>query len=251
MSIERPYVMTIAGFDPSGGAGLLADCKTFEKCDVQGFGICSGITYQNDLQFVSVDWLTVEQIKKQIEILFKRFDSNWVKIGIIESFDMLENVIDFIKSFNIKTNIIWDPILVSSSGFAFHEKLDSEKIKDLASKIFLITPNLKEAKELMNESSPEKGAEKLSRFCKVYLKGGHGEGNFSQDILFESGKQTVYSASREGCFPKHGSGCIFSAALTAQLANGKNIYPACEEAKKYVTNYLKSSNGLLGIHQLN
>lgn len=251
MSAARPYLISIAGFDPTGGAGLLADCKTFEQCGTQGFGICTAITYQNDLEFSAVDWLTFEQIQKQIGILFKRFDCDWMKIGIIESLDTLENVIDFIKILNVKTNIIWDPILVSSSGFAFHEKLDLERIKEIAGKLFLITPNLQEAKQLTHESSSEKAAEKLSHYCKVYLKGGHGEGTFSEDILFESGKKIIFSSLREGCFPKHGSGCVFSAALTAQLANGKNIYESCDWAKKYVTNYLKSSGGLLGIHQMN
>jgi hydroxymethylpyrimidine/phosphomethylpyrimidine kinase len=183
--------------------------------------------------------------------LFKRFDCDWIKIGIIENLDVLENVIEFIKSFHAKTNIIWDPILVSSSGFAFHEKLDLERIKEIAGKLFLITPNLREAEQLTYESSAEKASEILSHYCKVYLKGGHDEGIFSEDILFESGKKIIFRASREDCFPKHGSGCVFSAALTAQLAKGKNIYESCDWAKKYVTNYLKSSKGLLGIHQLN
>lgn len=251
MSATRPFVMSIAGFDPTGGAGLLADCKAFEQCGVQGLGICSAITYQNDMEFSAIDWLTVEQIQKQINILFKRFDCDWIKIGIIESLDALENVIGFIKSFNEKTNIIWDPILVSSSGFAFHKNLDLERIKQIAGKLFLITPNLQEAGRLTYESSAEKAAEILSHYCKVYLKGGHGEGIFSEDILFESGKRVIYRAQREDCFPKHGSGCVFSAALAAHLANGKNIYESCDLAKKYVTNYLKSSKGLLGKHQLN
>src|ERR1700740_2722889 len=98
MVSKRLYVLSIAGFDPSGGAGILADIKTFESNKVYGLGVISGNTFQNDTEFKNVDWIPVEKIIGQIEILKKKFSFEYVKIGLMENFASLEVVISYLNS---------------------------------------------------------------------------------------------------------------------------------------------------------
>src|SRR5436190_18815289 len=97
MAQIRPYVISIAGSDPSGGAGLFADIKTFESHKVAGLGIVSALTYQTDCTFEKVDWIPVEKILEQAEILLKRFPVKVIKIGLIESLQVLETITDYFQ----------------------------------------------------------------------------------------------------------------------------------------------------------
>ena len=117
MKSNRPTVLSIAGFDPSGGAGILADIKTFEFCDSYGMGVVSSITYQNDIAFEGVEWLNSEQIMNQFKVLKKRFDFEYIKIGLIESLEVLNQLIDKLIKESPSVKIIWDPILRASATF--------------------------------------------------------------------------------------------------------------------------------------
>ena len=108
MTKPRPYVLSIAGFDPSGGAGILADIKTFENNGVYGFGVCSALTYQNDKEFIHVDWIDPDKIKQQILVLFKKFRIDFIKIGLIENFSVLLQLVKWIRSKNPEVIIIWE-----------------------------------------------------------------------------------------------------------------------------------------------
>lgn len=250
MSAPRPYALSIAGFDPSGGAGILADAKTFEANDVHGLGVCSAITYQNDKEFERVDWISVENIISQVEILSKRFSFEFVKIGLIENLHSLQTLITYLISKNEKVKIIWDPILKASAGFEFHSKINVESLKKTISRVYVITPNWIEATNLFPLGDAEKSAEELSRYCAVYLKGGHSEGLTAKDTLYYDNKVSFFDANRIMNGEKHGSGCVLSSAITASLAKGKSLPEACTEAKNYVTRFLGSTSTLLGAHHL-
>src|SRR4051812_12759155 len=124
MQKSTPSVISFGGLDPSGGAGILADVKTFESLGVMACGISTAITYQNDIDFAGVDWLTNEQIYKQFEKLAERFTFEFAKIGLIKHFSQLLYIVDFLKSHNPEIKIIWDPILKASAGFDFHKDED-------------------------------------------------------------------------------------------------------------------------------
>ena len=246
---ERPYVLTIAGFDPSAGAGVLADVKTFEQCDVYGMGVVSALTYQNDEVFKKVDWVEFSNILNQIEILQNRFKFDYIKIGLIENLEILNRLILILKSYNQYSKIIWDPILNASSGFVFHENVNKKIVENTCKQLYLITPNVPEAFQLGEFKDAKKNAEYLSQFFNVYLKGGHNEEQIGYDILFTTDKKKFeFSIKEKNVFSKHGSGCVLSSAITANLAKDLKLELACAEAKNYITNFLMSNDSLLGYH---
>ena len=172
----------------------------------------------------------------------------FVKIGLIENFELLNKLVDRLKTKNPLVKIVWDPVCKASASFDFHTGANQELLRDIYCKIFLITPNLDEAGILFPGVEAELGAKFLSQFCNVLLKGGHGKTDFSNDILFMGESATQLSAKRLKNFSKRGTGCVLSAAIAANLAKGLELEPACRNAKDYITGYLKSNDTLIGFH---
>lgn len=250
MHKPRPYVLSIGGFDASGGAGILADIKTFESNKVYGLSVITANTFQNDNEFKSVDWITVEKIKAQIDLL-KKFEFEYVKIGLIQDLNTLNQIVLYLISHIPHLKIIWDPILKASAGFDFHKKIDHELLEKILADIYLITPNIPEALALGKENSTELNAKYLSRFCNVYLKGGHSEAKVGYDTLFlKEGKQFFFRPKIKNIFSKHGSGCVLSSAIVANLAKGEDLHRSCLKAKQYTEKFLASNKTLLGFHKL-
>ncbi|MFN6946585.1 MAG: hydroxymethylpyrimidine/phosphomethylpyrimidine kinase, partial [Cytophagaceae bacterium] len=219
---DRPYVMSIAGFDPSGGAGILADVKTFETNKVYGLGICSALTFQNDQEFDSVNWVSEEEIMKQMEVLFRRFKPGYIKIGLVQNLEVLHKIVNYIRLVNENCSIIWDPILKASAGFNFHTDINRDLLTDICRELALITPNLEEMAAIFPELSPVDGAIKLSYTCPVLLKGGHTTGERADDVWYEKGKSIRYEGLRLD-HSKHGTGCVLSSAILTNLAKGYDL----------------------------
>lgn len=247
MEEEKVYLLSIAGFDPSGGAGVLADIKTFEANKVHGLAVCTAITFQNDEQFEGVNWVKQEDIIRQIEVLLKKYTVKWVKIGLIENLAVLKTIVSYIKEHDEEINIIWDPIFKASAGFVFHSELDRKDLIDVCIDTHLITPNLEEIQKMIPEMEAEAGAEFISNYCNVLLKGGHSKDNKANDLLFDRKGQTVFEGTKAET-DKHGTGCVLSSAILANLAKGYDIIDACKEGKEYVTDFIKSDASLLGFH---
>ncbi len=248
---KRPNVLSIAGFDPSGGAGVLADVKTFEANKVYGFGVMSALTFQNDLDFEKVEWLPIEKIIKQISVLQKRFQFEYIKIGLVENLEVLNQLILNLKSNISNPKIIWDPILKATAGFDFHNEINKKNLAEICRNIFLITPNFEEIKKLTPEKDEKNAAKDLSKFCNVFLKGGHNEKDLGRDFLFTTdGKEFSFRAKQKVEIGKHGSGCILSSAITANLAKGFKLHRACMKAKQYTAEFLNSNKDLLGYHKI-
>lgn len=250
MAEERTYVLSIAGFDPSGGAGILADIKTFEANKVCGMGAISAVTFQNDIEFDSLKWIEADDILKQVLLLKRRFDFNFIKIGLIKDLETLEFVISNLKSQISNLKFVWDPIISASAGFEFHEKFEKEKLFSVLKKCYLATPNTDEIKFLTGIANPMEAASDLSNYCNVLLKGGHNKEEPGVDYLFMKNKIEKIVPTEKDIFPKHGSGCVLSSAITANLALGNDLISACRNAKKYVEKYLSSSPSLLGVHHV-
>ena len=249
MLFNRPTVLSLAGFDPSGGAGIIADVKVFEQTHVYGLGVCTAITYQNDDEFKGVKWLSLDIILPQIKILFKKFEINFVKIGLIENLDILDKLLKKLFFFNPKIKIIWDPVMQSSTGFEFHKNIDKKKLKRILKKLFIVTPNTEEIKIFGENNDIIKTSSFISNYCKVYLKGGHSKKTLIEDILFENGHIVEkFLSKRIKNGKKHGSGCVLSAALVSNLAKGQSVSNACKNSKIYIQKFLKSNNSLLGYH---
>ena len=248
MTNSRPYAMSIAGFDPSGGAGVLADIKTFENNGVYSFGVCSALTIQNDKEFHNVEWIHINTIIEQVQIILKRFNVNYFKIGLIENLFLLQQLILFLKSVNPSAVILWDPILKASAGYNFHANIDKNGMKKIYENITLITPNIPEALQLYPSTDAEKSAEKISKYCNVFLKGGHSDKEVISDILFIDKKKITISSPKILNGEKHGSGCVLSAAILSNLAKGVEMEESCRLAKNYINQFLSSNESLLGYH---
>lgn len=238
--------MSIAGYDPSGGAGLLADIKTFEQLNVQGLGVCTAMTLQTESECLSLNWQPLEEILSAIDVLMKNYHLEVVKIGVIKDAEFLSEIIKIIKINNSETKIVWDPVLKSTSEFSFFDLNTISELENVIKQIDLITPNYNEYKVLQKNCLFEKS----ENTCSVLIKGGHREDKIGTDILIENGKEvSIYPTDETSVYyPKHGSGCVLSSAIAGYLALGENVEEACRNGKLYIENFLTSNSTLLGFH---
>lgn len=245
----KPVALSIAGYDPSGGAGVLADIKTFECSGVYGVAIITSNTHQNDIVFKGITWLDKKEKKKNISLLAARFPVKAVKLGMHKNLKDVLHSVKLCKQYFPDAKIIWDPILAAGTGFDLNVKIQKDTLNKILSSVSLVTPNQNEASRLGGIKNVEKAATKLSKKCPVLLKGGHSiDKKVSADYLFIKDKQKIYSSSRITGEGKHGSGCVLSASITASLAKGESLEDAIGNGKKYVIDFLKSNNTLIGYH---
>lgn len=249
MSTNRPFVLSIAGFDPSAGAGVLADIKTFEQLRVQGFAINTGNTIQTESNFFEMQWTTLDFVLRSIEILFQKYAIKAVKIGIVPSLDYLKEIVFTIKKLSPTTKIVWDTVLKSTTDFSFLNIKNQSVLIEILEQIDLITPNYNEILQLNpNESEAGFIAEKLAEHTAVFLKGGHRLEAIGTDYLYTKNEILKFFPKETQLSEKHGSGCVLSSAITANLALEQDLKTACSNAKNYIENYLKSNPTLIGYH---
>lgn len=246
--MERPYVISLAGLDPSGGAGLLADIKTFEAHQTYGLGVCTALTVQTHSKFLSVDWLSADRIIAQAVPLLEQYKPAYCKIGIIPGVPVLLEVVRALHRLRPGIRIILDPVLKASAGFDFHT--GAAAWQEVLPYLYLLTPNYDEALALGNNPAQDghEAAAQLSRHCAVLLKGGHHPGRKGWDVLYTKETEYVLRPGGRQAYTKHGSGCVLSAAITAQLALGHTLPNACINGKAYTEKFLSSHPSLLGFH---
>ncbi|UYQ92767.1 bifunctional hydroxymethylpyrimidine kinase/phosphomethylpyrimidine kinase [Chitinophaga horti] len=167
-----PYVMTIAGLDPSAGAGLTADIKTFEAHGVYGFGVCSALTVQTDDHFYSVEWLPAGKIVAQATPLLEKFPVSYCKIGIMQSVATVQKVITALRIVSPQLRFVLDPVLKASAGFSFYNESGLRQWQDVLSEVELLTPNYHEAQAIGGDDDGDVAAAKLAQYTAVLLKGG-------------------------------------------------------------------------------
>lgn len=248
MAEANSCVLSIAGFDPCGGAGILADIKTFEANKVCGVGALSALTFQNDTTFENVTWIETDEILKQVSILKKRFAFSVIKIGLIKNLETLETIISDCRRSVPGCLIIWDPIVWASAGFQFHNYFERRQLFPVLENCFLITPNTEEVKFLAGINNPVEASQELAKYCNVLLKGGHNKEEPGVDYLFMHNKIEKIFPTETEVFPKHGSGCVLSSAIASNLAAGNDLITSCHNAKNYVEHFLSSNQTLLGTH---
>lgn len=249
MPANRPFVLTIAGFDPSGGAGILADAKTFEQHHVYGFAVNTGNTIQTENMFYEMQWTDLTFVLKSLDKLFQKYSIKAVKIGIVPSLDYLKEIVFTVKRLSPKTKIVWDTVLKSTTEFDFINIENQAFLIEILKGIDLITPNYNEILELSSEEiNAETIAGNLSEYCAVLLKGGHNPDEIGVDYLYLKNEIFRLSPKETLLFEKHGSGCVLSSAITANLALEQELKTACTNAKNYIENYLQSNQTKLGYH---
>lgn len=239
MPIKRAHILSIAGYDPSGGAGVLADIKTFEQHRLQGIAVITANTVQTEDQFVSVNWIDEELVLAQLDAILARYSFEYVKIGLIPSLDFLQTVLSRLG----KAKVIWDPVLSASAGTEL--SYDLAKVEEVMKDIYICTPNWME----FNALFPDRQIENILMH-RIYLKGGHREDKKGWDTYANNGKLMHLKPKIKEVTAKHGTGCILSSAIAANLAKGYPVPKALHRAKTYVERAMKSNNSLLAYHNL-
>lgn len=249
-------VLSIAGFDPCSGAGVTADIKTFEQHRVYGLGACSAVTFQNQNTYKGTRWIASSEIIGQCELLFREFVPLYVKIGLVENFDVLVEIISYLRKKLPNVRIIWDPILKATAGQEFHTGEDTAKLESILEQVYLVTPNTEEARTLFH--LPERDPRSLQKLktlcqrkgCRILWKGGHEQdgSNFVSDKLIEAEQIRTFTVPRVAG-NKHGTGCVLSAALTALLARGYTLEEACRHGQEYLEQFILSTPTDLGMHR--
>ncbi|MCM5662063.1 hydroxymethylpyrimidine/phosphomethylpyrimidine kinase [Galbibacter mesophilus] len=244
---EKPFVLTIAGFDPSGGAGLLADIKTIEANGCYGLAVQTANTIQTEDSFLECLWVDNSFISKQLKTLLERYEISAVKIGIVQSKTILLEILQLLKTYIPNAPVVLDPVLKSSSGYNFHYEafLSEEILKNIT----VLTPNYDEILQLSEKKELNSKIETITNQTNLFLKGGHHPSEKGKDRLYLSnGQKFDFYPSEEKIYEKHGSGCILSAAMASYLANGETLENTCEKAKKYTEKALCSNTTKLAYH---
>jgi hydroxymethylpyrimidine/phosphomethylpyrimidine kinase len=233
-------VLSIAGFDPSGCAGILADLKTLMAWRGYGIGVVTAITSQNTQKVENVYPVPMEVIGSQLEVLVDDIEIHAVKIGLLPNAKTIELVAELIKSFKLP-NIVIDPVLTSTTGYQF---ADEKMITAYREKLFplaeAITPNLEEAsvftrQKVSDVTSMKEAVEVLFQMGpkNVVITGGHLE-NRAMDVLFDGTRATVFDAPKIMNAHVRGLGCTFSSIMALHLAKKVKLHQAIDPAKKYI-----------------
>lgn len=238
-----PIALTIAGSDSSGGAGIQADLKTFAALGVHGASVLAALTAQNTQGVTAIHDVPPAFVAAQIDAVFADLDIRAVKIGMLSRAAAIEAAGAGLARHRAK-NIVLDPVMVATSGAALLAPEAIDKLRrELIPRALVVTPNLPEAAALTgaslarNEQEMEIQAREILSFGPAYvlIKGGHGDGVESIDLLIGQGEVLRLSAPRVPGKNTHGSGCTLSSAIAAGLAKGLPLHDAVREAKAYVT----------------
>lgn len=242
---RAPVAMTIAGSDSGGGAGIQADLKTFAALGVHGTVAITSITAQNTVEVTAVQDVDVEVIRAQIEAVVRDIGIDAAKTGMLHTSEIIEAVADEVRKHRFP--LVVDPVMIAKSGASL---LKSEALRSLIDSLLplakVVTPNAREAEVLagfrVNSLEEARKAAKIIAELgpeAVIVKGGHLYGEESVDVLYHEGDFIELRAPRLEGRNTHGTGCSFSAAITAELAKGKSVEEAFRVAKQVVTEAIR------------
>lgn len=243
-------VLTIAGSDCSGGAGIQADLKTMTTHKVYGMSVITSLTAQNTTGVYGIFDVTPDFVANQIDCVFNDIIPDAIKIGMVSNKDIIEIIADKLIERKAE-NIVVDPVMISTSGKAL---LNPDAMEMLIKRLLpigkVITPNILEAEALCNmKITSAKGMEKAAvqiyeeTGANVLVKGGHSI-NDANDLLYADGKFYWFKGERVNNNNTHGTGCTLSSAIACNLAMGYTIKESIENAKKYITRAIKADLNL-------
>ena len=245
-------VLSIAGSDPSGGAGIQADLKSFSANHVFGMAVLTALTAQNTRGVNDIHLPPVDFIKAQINAIFDDIRVDAVKIGMVANADIAAAVRDSLVDRHCR-HIVLDPVMVAKGGARLLDPDAVEAVRrDLLPLASVVTPNLPEAGVLLRLPAAETRAEMASHArgllsCgpgAVLMKGGHFEGEHSPDLLITEADEVWFEADRIDSMNTHGTGCSLSSALAALLARGMSMIDAAQAAKSFITEAIRHADML-------
>jgi hydroxymethylpyrimidine kinase/phosphomethylpyrimidine kinase len=257
-SARQPVVLTIAGLDPSGGAGILADIKTIAAFGCYGLAAITSVTFQNTQGVYGTLDQTGETVRRQIEPLFQDFDIAAVKTGMLSTAEAIREVAGLMAQKKIGQNqppaIVVDPVLRSSSGV---DLSNDEAVEALISRLFpladVVTPNVAESRritgmDITNQADMERAAAAILKLGPkaVLITGGDGdeESDASADLLLDGQGTVVYTAERIRSKDTHGTGCTMSSGLACLLARGRSLRESIPIVKRYICAAILNAPGL-------
>ncbi|WP_053367650.1 bifunctional hydroxymethylpyrimidine kinase/phosphomethylpyrimidine kinase [Bacillus sp. FJAT-27245] len=235
-------VLTIAGSDSGGGAGIQADLKTFQELGVYGMSALTAVTSQNTLGVQAVYPLPSEATARQLQSIGDDMGTDAVKTGMLFDAEIIQTVAGSIKSYGWK-NVVVDPVMIAKGGTSLLQKEAITALKEeLLPLAMVVTPNIPEAEELAGmaiktEEEKKEAARILHGLGAPYvvMKGGHDEDkDQAVDILFDGEDFFHFTSPRILTKNTHGTGCTFSAAIAAELAKGHSVYDAVSTAKQFI-----------------
>jgi hydroxymethylpyrimidine/phosphomethylpyrimidine kinase len=244
-----PVAMTVAGSDSGGGAGIQADLRTFAALQVFGTSAITAVTAQNTLEVRAVRMLSGEFVRTQMGAILDDFPVEFCKTGMLGNAEITFSVAEEIKTRRLKAVV--DPVMVAKSG---DRLLDDEALRTtvehLLPRAFVLTPNLPEAEALCGfvvktHKDQEQAALQLHHLGakNVLVKGGHAEGD-PADLFYDGKEFTWLFAERQNTRHTHGTGCTYSAAITANLARGQDVVDAVKKAHAYLQKAIEEAPGL-------
>lgn len=250
-----PNVLSIAGVDPSGGAGVFADIKAMSACGAYACGVVTALTAQNTRAVTGVLPIAPDFVREQLDTLFADVRIDAVKIGMLDNAALIGTVADALLKYRPKF-VVLDPVMVAKSG---DRLLREEAVSALRERLLplatVLTPNIPEALALLDRDDEvtEDDMPELvrslwmlmkNREAWVYLKGGHLEGEASPDLLFNGVVSIPFTAARVQTKNTHGTGCTLSSAIAASLPQESDVPGACRRAKEYLTGAVRHADEL-------
>ena len=240
-------VLTIAGSDSCGGAGIQADLKTFAAHGVYGMSVITAVTAQNTRGVFAVQDISPEVIEKQIEAIFDDIGVDAIKIGMVSRTESITTIAATLQRYPVQ-NLVVDPVMVSKSGFhLLQPDARDALIECLLPLATLVTPNLAEAEVIVgvpldSVEGMVSAARKIHGMGPehVLVKGGHLDGD-AVDVLYDGHSLTYFSAPRIDSNNTHGTGCTLSSAIASNLGKGLPVETATEKAKEYITAAIEHS----------
>ncbi len=235
------HLLTIAGSDSGGGAGIQADIKTFSAHGCYGMSVITAVTAQNTCAVTAVQDITPEIIAAQMDAVFSDIRVDAVKIGMVSQTASIRTIAQKLRQYNPKI-IVLDPVMVSKSGFHLLQPDAVEALKqELLPLAVMLTPNIPEAEILtgmtiVTQADRKLAARKLKETGAAYvlIKGGHLT-DTAEDLLYDGERFYTYGGARIDTKNTHGTGCTLSSAIAANLANGMSADQAVQAAKEYIT----------------
>jgi hydroxymethylpyrimidine/phosphomethylpyrimidine kinase len=249
-----PIALTIAGSDSGGGAGIQADLKTFAALGAHGTSVLTCVTAQNPLHVLGVHPCSTAIVRRQLEAVFQEVPPAAIKTGMLYSDAVIRNIAAFLR-LRGGPPLVVDPVMVSTSGACL---LKASAVETLVNRLLplatLITPNLLEAELLTGQrlrtvEDLRRAARTLhQRFrCAALVKGGHLRGlKEAADIFYDGKEELLLTAPFLAGMRTHGTGCTYSAAITASLAHGLPLSQAVQRAKRYITQAIARSRAIAG-----
>lgn len=245
-------VLTIAGSDSGGGAGIQADLKTFSALGVYGASVITAVTAQNTKAVTAVHPVPVDIIAQQIEAVLSDLDVKAIKIGMLATCDVIDVVADSLANFT--GHIVLDPVMIAKSGDTLlADDAVAHLLERLVPRASLLTPNLPEAAHLLRvphaddegQMQTQGNALLASGTTAVLMKGGHGNADICTDILFHVEHSPLrLTAPRLDTVNTHGTGCTLSSAIAAGLGRGLDMADAVTDAHAYLQGAIKAADNL-------